>query len=124
MLLSDGEKTSRPDPVALAGVASVAGVHVHTIGIGTAAGTTVQIGGFSVATALDSDLLKKVASVTDGSYHQADDAAGLTAISKTIDLQFKVVTQHTEITGLFAAAAALLLVAGALLSVLWFGRVV
>ncbi len=109
VLLSDGEETSGPDPVALAGVASVAGVHVQTIGIGTAAGTTVQINGFSVATALDSDLLQKVASVTDGSYHQANDAAGLTAISKTIDLRFKVVTEHTEITAVFAAAAVLLL---------------
>lgn len=124
VLLSDGEETSGPDPVAMAGVASVAGVHVQTIGIGTAAGTTVQIGGFSVATALDSDLLKKVASVTDGSYHEAGDAAGLAAISKTIDLHFKIVSQHTEVTGIFAAAAALLLIAGALLSVLWFGRVV
>jgi Ca-activated chloride channel family protein len=124
VLFSDGEDTGGPDPVALAGVASVAGVHVDTVGIGTAAGTTVQIGGFNVGTALDSDLLEKVASVTNGSYHQAPDEAGLTAISKTIDLRFKIVTEHTEITGFFTAAAALLLLAGALLSVLWFGRVV
>jgi Ca-activated chloride channel family protein len=124
VLLSDGEDTGGPDPVALSGVASVAGVHVNTIGIGTTAGTTVQIGGFSVATALDSDLLKKVASVTNGSYYQAPDEAGLTAISKTIDLRFKIVTEHTEITGALTAAAVVLLVAGAVLSVLWFGRVV
>ncbi len=36
------------------------------------------------------------------------------AISKTINLHFTVVTQYTEISALFAAAAALLLVAGAL----------
>ena len=77
VLLSDGEQTSGPDPVGLAEAASVAGVRVQTIGIGTAAGTTVQINGFTVATALDSDLLQKVATVTDGSYHQAGDTAGL-----------------------------------------------
>jgi Ca-activated chloride channel homolog len=108
----------------VAEVASVAGVHIHTIGIGTDQGTVVQINGFSVATALDSDLLEKVATTTDGTYHQADDAAGLAAISKTIDLRFKIVSQHTEVTGLFSAAAVVLLLAGALLSVLWFGRVV
>jgi Ca-activated chloride channel homolog len=124
VLLSDGEETSGPDPVAMAGLASVAGVHVQTIGIGTAAGTTLQVNGFSVATALNSDLLKKVASVTDGSYHEANDASGLAAITKTINLHFKIVSQRTEVTGIFSAAAALLLVAGALLSVLWFGRVV
>jgi Ca-activated chloride channel family protein len=124
VLLSDGEETSRPDPVSVAQVASVAGVHVDTIGIGTEAGTVVQINGFNVATALDSDLLKQVASVSDGSYHEANDAAGLADISKSIDLRFKIVSQHTEISGLFAAAGAILLMAGALLSVLWFGRVV
>jgi Ca-activated chloride channel family protein len=124
VLLSDGEETSPPDPVAVAQVASVAGVHVDTIGIGTEAGTVVQINGFNVATALDSDLLKQVASVTDGSYHEANDAAGLAAISKSIDLRFKLVSQHTEVSGLFAAGGAVLLMAGALLSVLWFGRVV
>ena len=124
VLLSDGEETSRPDPVSVAEVASVAGVRVHTIGIGTEAGTVVEIDGFNVATALDSDLLERVASVTDGSYHEADDAAGLAAISETIDLRFTIVSQRTEITGLFSAAGIVLLVAGALLSVLWFGRVV
>jgi Ca-activated chloride channel family protein len=124
VLLSDGEETSQPDPVSVAEVASVAGVRIHTIGIGTDQGTVVQINGFSVATALDSDLLEKVATTTDGTYHQADDAAGLAAISKTIDLRFKIVSQHTEVTGLFSAAAVVLLLAGALLSVLWFGRVV
>ncbi len=124
VLLSDGEETSRPDPVTVAEVLSSAGVRVHTIGVGTEEGTVVQLNGFSVATALNSDLLKQVASLTDGAYHEAGDAAGLSAISKTIDLHFKVVSQHTEITGLFSAAGAVLLLAGALLSVLWFGRVV
>ena len=122
VLLSDGEETGRPDPVSVAEVASVAGVRVHTIGIGTSAGTVVDINGFSVATALDSDLLEEVASVTDGSYHEGDDAAGLEAISKTIELRFKIVSELTEVTGLFSAAGIVLLLAGALLSVLWFGR--
>ena len=124
VLMSDGEETSRPDPVAVAEVASVAGVRVHTIGVGTAAGTVLQVDGFNVATALNSELLEEVASITDGTYHEGDDAAGLAAISRTIDLRFKLVSEHTEVTGLFSAAGAVLLMAGALLSVLWFGRVV
>jgi hypothetical protein len=65
-----------------------------------------------------------VAAVTNGSYHQIDDQSGLKAISKTINLHFRIVTQYTEITAIFAAVAAMLLVAGALVSLLWFGRVV
>jgi len=124
VLLSDGEETSQPDPLSVAEVASVAGVRVHTIGVGTATGAVVQIDGFSVATALDGDLLEQVAHITDGTYHQSDDAAALAEISKTIDLKFKLVSQHTEVTGLFSAAGVVLLFVGALLSVLWFGRVV
>ena len=124
VLLSDGEETSRPDPVSVAEVASVAGVRVHTIGVGTPAGTVVQVDGFSVDTALDRELLEEVAAVTDGTYHEGDDAEGLKAISESIDLRFKLVSEHTEVTGLFSAAGIALLMAGALLSVLWFGRVV
>jgi Ca-activated chloride channel family protein len=124
LLFSDGEETSRPDPVAVAQVASTAGVRVHTIGVGTPAGSVVQVDGFSVATALDSELLEEVASITDGAYYEAGDAEGLEEISKTIDLRFKLVSEHIEISGLFAAGGGLLLFVGALLSVLWFGRVV
>lgn len=124
VLLSDGEETSRPDPVSVAEVASVAGVRVHTIGVGTPEGAVVQVDGFNVATALDTELLEEVASVTDGTYHEGDDAEGLSAISESIDLRFKLVSEHTEVTGLFSAAGIALLVAGALLSVLWFGRVI
>jgi len=124
VLLSDGEETGRPDPVSVAEVASVAGVRVHTIGIGTAAGTVVEIDGFSVATALDSGLLKQVAEMTDGSYYEGNDADGLAAISESIDLRFRIVSEHSEVTGLFSVAGIVLLLVGALLSVLWFGRVV
>jgi len=124
VLFSDGEDTSHTDPVTIARLASVAGVRVQAIGVGTAGGTTVQINGFSVATALDSQTLRAVASVTNGSYHQVGDQAGLKAISRSINLHFTVVSEYTEVTALFAAAGVLFLVVGALVSVMWFGRVV
>jgi Ca-activated chloride channel family protein len=124
VLLSDGENNSEPDPLAVAQIASVAGVHIHAIGVGTPEGTVVDIGGFNVATALDRELLTQVAGVSDGTYFEATDAASLTDIYKNIDLDFKSVTEHTEVTALFTAGAALLLLIGALLSVFWFGRVV
>ena len=124
VLLSDGENNGRPDPLVVAEIASVAGVNIHSIGIGTEEGTVVDVGGFNVATALDKALLAEVASVTDGKYYEAADAAALAEIYKSIDLDFKTRTEHTEVTALFTAAGIFLLVVGALLSVLWFGRVV
>jgi Ca-activated chloride channel family protein len=124
VVFSDGENTGGPDPVVMAQVASVAGVRVDTVGVGTEAGTVVKINGFSVATALDKTVLQKMAAVSNGSYHTGGDATALAAISRTIDVKFKIVSQHTEITGLFAVAGAVLLLLGALLSVRWQGRVV
>jgi Ca-activated chloride channel homolog len=124
VLLSDGENTSRPDPLKLAEVASSAGVRVHAIGVGTKQGTVVQVDGFNVATALDEDLLTKIAKVTDGTYDQAGDTAALTGIYKSIDLEFKRVEKPREVTALFAAAGGLLLLIGSFLSIAWFGRVI
>ena len=124
VLLSDGENTSGPDPLSLAQVASTAGVRIHTIGLGTTQGTVVQIDGFSVATALDEDLLKKIAQVTDGTYDQATDAQALAQIYKSIHLEFKTVKKPREATALFASAGGLLLVLGSALSLAWFGRVI
>ena len=124
VLLSDGENTTRPDPLALAEVASTAGVRVHAIGVGTEQGTVVQVDGFNVATSLDAAMLQKIADTTDGTYDQATDAAALTGVYKSIDLQFKTVKKPREVTALFSALGGLLLVLGSALSIFWLGRVV
>jgi len=124
VLLSDGENTSRPDPLDVAKVASTAGVPVHAIGIGTKQGAVIQVDGFSIATALDEDLLKEIANVTDGTYNHAADAAALAKVYDSIDLEFKTTKKPREVTALFAAAGGLLLAVGALLSLSWFGRVI
>ena len=124
VLLSDGENTTRPDPLRLAELASTAGVHIHTIGLGTEHGTVVDVDGFEVATALDRDLLTKIADVTDGSYHGAANTAALTSVYKTIDLHFKRVQKPREMTAAFAIAGGLLLAAASALSIAWLGRVV
>ena len=97
---------------------------MHAIGVGTEQGTVVQIDGFNVATALDADMLKKIADVTDGTYNQASDAAALAGVYKSIDLEFKRVKKPREVTAAFAARRALLLAVGSVLSILWLGRVV
>jgi len=124
VLLSDGENTSRPDPLALAEVASTAGVAVHAIGIGTPEGTVVEIDGFNVATALDEELLTEIAEVTDGTYNRAADAEALERVYGSVDLEFTSVERQREVTALFAASGGLVLALGALLSIAWFGRVI
>ncbi len=121
---TDGENTSGVDPLNVANVASAAGVRIHTVGVGTEAGTTFQYQGFTIATALNSDELKQLSSLTDGTYHTAGDSGGLSSVSKTIRLHFTIVAQHTEVTALFCAVALGILLIGALASVRVNGRVV
>ena len=124
VLLTDGEDTSGSDPLPAAELASVAGVKVHTVGIGSPAGTVLQVDGFQVATSLDEGLLKSLAATTDGTYFPARDEQALRAVYSSIHPGWTVQRAHVEVTGAFAATAAVLLLAAALLSVVRTGRVV
>jgi Ca-activated chloride channel family protein len=124
ILLSDGENTEEQDPLELAEIASGAGVRVYPVGLGSPEGTVVTIDGFQVATALNEAMLRDIASTTDGEYFRAADEAALVEVYESIDLAWTVEAEQREVTGLLAAAAGLLLLLGAALSVTWFGRVV
>jgi Ca-activated chloride channel family protein len=124
ILLTDGENTAAPDPISVADLASTAGVKVYPIGLGSPEGTVLEIDGFQVATALDESLLREIASTTGGRYFAAADAKALAKVYGSIDLAWKVNAEHEEITALLAAAAAVLLLLGAGLSLAWFGRAV
>jgi len=124
VLLSDGENTSAPDPLEVAKLASVAGVHIYPIGIGSPAGTVVKVNGFSEATALDEPTLQSIASVTNGVYFNAQDTAALNDIYKKLDLKLTSDGKKTEVTGLVTGIGAFLLVMGGALSLVWFGRLV
>jgi Ca-activated chloride channel homolog len=124
VLLSDGENTGRRDPRQMAELASVAGVKVYPVGMGTREGAAVEIDGFSVATALDEKSLQDIAAVTDGKYFRASDAGALSGVYDQIDLEWRTRTERTEVTGVVAGIAAALFVLGGALSLLWFGRVV
>ena len=124
ILLSDGENTARLDPLELAPVAAQAGVRIFPIGLGTANGAVVDIGGFRVATNLDEPLLKKIAASSNGTYFQAKDAATLSKIYSTIDLQLTVSGKKTEVTAVVAGAGLFLFLIGAALSMRWYGRMI
>jgi Ca-activated chloride channel family protein len=123
VLISDGENTNQSSPVTMARVASTAGVRIQTLGVGTTAGTTIKVDGFTIATAADPTTLENVSSVTNGSYQRVSSSA-ISDVAKSINLHFSVVSEHTEISALFALGAALVLVLGTLVSLAWSGRVV
>ena len=88
VVFSDGEDRGSGDALeAAAAAAQGAGVHIQTVGVGTTAGTTVEVDGYRVRTALDEATLTALAETTGGSYHPASDAAELDRIASTIDLR-------------------------------------
>jgi Ca-activated chloride channel family protein len=124
VLVSDGEETGGPDPVAVAQLAADAGVRVSAIGVGTPAGAVLTIDGYQVSTALDEDELRAIARTTGGTYERAAADAGLDDAYAQVDVPAVAEVRGEEWTGWIAAIGAALLVVGAALSSAWLGRVV
>jgi Ca-activated chloride channel homolog len=124
VLFSDGQDAAGGGTSAATAVAQRAGVHVDTIGVGTATGTTVDVDGFHLFTALDEATLKSISEATGGAYHPASDASELNGIASSINLRLTVTNQPLPLAGAFIALALALLVAGAVLTVARTGRVV
>ena len=122
VLLTDGENNQRPDPLEAASAAADRGVRIYTVGIGSAAGTTLQVEGFQVHSQLDEAMLRQIADITDGTYYAADDPQELSAIYDTIDTRLVIKPEPMEVTSLFAGAGVLLLVIGGIASLTWLGR--
>lgn len=124
ILLTDGRRTTGPDPVDAAKMAAERGVRVYTVGFGTAAGSAVDIDGWSVYMRFDEDTLKAIAEVTRAQYFHAGNAADLRKVYEALNAKFVLERKETEITAFFVAAAAALALASAALSVFWFHRIV
>ena len=122
VLISDGENTEGRDPLEAAGAAADRGVRIDTVGIGTPAGTTLEVEGFRVHTQLDEAALKAIAERTDGTYYAAADQGDLAKIYGDVGSHLVVRTEPFELTPIFASAGFLLLVIGGASSLRWFGR--
>lgn len=123
VLLSDGRRTTGPDPLEAARMAADRGVRVFTVGFGTHEGGSIPGNrGTSFYVRLDEESLKAVANITGAEYFHAGTAADLRKVYQSLSAKFAMERQETEVGALFSAAAALLLIVAALLSLLWFHR--
>jgi Ca-activated chloride channel family protein len=123
ILLTDGQRTTGPDSMEAARMAADRGVRIFTVGIGTTKGETIGYEGWSMRVRLDEDTLKAIADVTRGQYFYAGTATDLKKVYESLNSRFLLEKKDMEISALFAAAAALTGLASALLSLLWFNRI-
>ena len=123
VLLSDGRRTMGVDTLEAAKMAAERGVRIHVVGLGTPDGHLAAGDGMAMYLQLDEATLRQVAQMTGGEYHHAASAEALRNVYLNLGSRLQVGARETELTALLAGVAALLLVAGAGLSLRWFGRV-
>jgi Ca-activated chloride channel family protein len=123
ILLTDGQRTTGPDSLEAARLAADRGVRVFTVGVGTKSGETIGFEGWSMRVRLDEETLKAIAKMTHGEYFYAGTALDLKKVYESLNARFVLEKKNIEITALFSAAAAVVALASALLSMLWFHRI-
>ena len=128
VLFSDGEDSSGDGGAEAvtdaATIAQNAGIRIEAVGIGTANGTTVELDGFRLHTALDTEQLTAIAQTTGGAYHAAADSDQLAAVAADIDLRLTVADQDVPLAGALCGLALALLAGGAVLTAARTGRFV
>ena len=123
IMLTDGQRTTGVDPLEAAKMASERGVRVYTVGIGTVDGETIGFEGWSMRVRLDEETLKSIAQKTEAEYFYAGTAHDLKKVYETLSSKLTVEKKETEVSALFAMAAAALALLSAGLSLFWFNRI-
>jgi Ca-activated chloride channel family protein len=131
LLLSDGaQSVGQVEPADAAAKARKLDIPIYTVSLGTPAGVVVQKiphspGNTEVIQVPPSpQTLQDVARITGGTAFQAHSPAELAQVYKDIGHRLVKDKKNREITVAVAGAAVLCLIAGALLSGLWFRRIV
>ena len=124
VLLTDGRRTTGVDPQEAAMMAANRGVRVYSIGLGTVTGEVPGFEGWSMYLKLDEPSLKAIANVTQAEYFYAGNADALKTVYEKLSTRLQVDKRETELSALLALVAAVLSLAAAGLSLLWFNRIV
>ena len=128
VLLSDGKSTSGVSPVAAAQEAGRRHIPIYTVALGTPTGTiTIPRPGGGTETRPvppDPETLHQIAAASGGQAYQAADAQRLSQVYERLGSQLGRKNVPRQISSLFAAAALVLLLAAATLTLRWFGRLI
>lgn len=126
VLLSDGYSTTGPEPLEIARRARELRVPVNTVALGTSAATVTlsdRLGTTrNVRVPPDRRTLRRIAQVTGGQYFGAVNDEKLQEVYKRLGSRIGFRQEKREITAAFAGGALGFMLAGGLLSMLWFGR--
>lgn len=122
VLLTDGRRTTGPDPLDAARMAADHGIRVYTVGFGAPGGGPAMMDGYSIYMAYDEPTLKAIAELTGAEYFHAASADELKKVYQALSAKFVLAREEREVTALATALAALLALAAGTLSLFWFNR--
>lgn len=124
ILMSDGKPTLGPEPKEAAKLAADLGIRVYTVGIGTTQGATLKVDGMNMKVRLEEQALQDIAKATMAEYYEASRPADLNKIFQSLNARLTLEKpRQTEITSLFVALGALLVIFGGMLSIFRHQRV-
>ncbi|HKF85764.1 MAG TPA: VWA domain-containing protein [Candidatus Limnocylindrales bacterium] len=123
VLFSDGENTTEQDPLGAARLAADRGIRLLVMGVGTTAGVTLDLDGFSVQTRLDEATLTRLADLTAGTYVGPGEPDPAGAVYADLERRLVARVEEQELTAPVAALGLLLLVAGTAVSLARTGLV-
>lgn len=119
VLLSDGASTRGSDPIAAAQTAKKDKIPIYTVALGTKTGvlehrdpTTGQVTKTEPVPP-DPATLKRIASLTGGTYFAAPNAERLSAVYASLSTRLAHVKVHHQVTSAFAGGAIVVLLLGA-----------
>jgi len=128
VLLSDGKSVKGVAPLTAAQEAGKRHIPIYTVALGTASGTiTVPRQGGGTETHQvppDPATLRQMSAASGGQAFQAADAQRLSQVYERLGSQLGRKNEPRQISSLFAAAALAFLLAGAALTLRWFGRLI
>jgi Ca-activated chloride channel family protein len=124
ILLTDGRRTTGPDPVEAARLAADRGVKIYTVGFGSAEGGTTEVNGRPIFVRFDEETLQAIAALTGAEYFHAGTAADLKRVYDGLNAKYVLETKPLEVSALATGVAAALVLIAAVLSIAWFNRAV
>jgi Ca-activated chloride channel homolog len=128
LLLSDGESTRGRDELDAAREAARQRIPVYTVALGTPDGTIEverpggQSGTYTARVPPDIPAMQQIAQITRARAFSTADAGRLDEIYERLGSQVSTRDEQREVTAAFACGALILLLAGGLMSLRWFGR--
>jgi len=123
LILSDGVSNLGADPRAAAALAAEAKVRIYAVGVGQQGGSVMQLNNQLVLVPFDPTALQEVARQTGGEYFTSDSLPELRRIYRQMGRSIGWERRRTEITSVVVGAAAILMLTGGMLSMIWFRRV-